>query len=150
MKILIGLFLRKNGKYQKENLLYRNFHNTVKSLDQVIDVDYYLPGCSPEPYLTMNAINKILSGDLPAKGTVLAPAKSLCDVCSRSETKPEKLAIEKIKRVLLHNPIRKNAFWLRVLSVWDLSPDLAVRKKVMDAASVLICPAGVVMDHLQV
>ena len=25
------------------------FYNTVKSLDQVVDVDYYLPGCPPEP-----------------------------------------------------------------------------------------------------
>ena len=77
------------------------FHNTVKSLDQVIDVDYYLPGCSPAPYLTMRAITKILSGDLPAKGTVLAPNKSLCDQCSRNDTKPEKLAIDKINRVSL-------------------------------------------------
>jgi len=26
-----------------------SFYNTVKSLDQVVDVDYYLPGCPPEP-----------------------------------------------------------------------------------------------------
>jgi F420-non-reducing hydrogenase small subunit len=77
------------------------FHNTVKSLDQVVDVDYYLPGCSPAPYLTMRAINKILSDDLPVKGTVLAPNKSLCDQCSRNDTKPEKLTIDKINRVSL-------------------------------------------------
>jgi len=77
------------------------FHNTVKTTDQVIDVDYYLPGCSPAPYLTMRAINTILSGDLPPKGTVLAPNKALCEVCSRNETKPEKLSIDKINRVSL-------------------------------------------------
>ncbi|HHE38255.1 MAG TPA: oxidoreductase [Candidatus Cloacimonetes bacterium] len=75
------------------------FHNTVKSLDQVIDVDYYLPGCSPAPYLTMQAIEAILSGELPEKGTVLAPEKTLCDVCDRNETKPEKMSISQIKRI---------------------------------------------------
>ncbi|MCD4818611.1 MAG: oxidoreductase [Candidatus Cloacimonetes bacterium] len=75
------------------------FHNTVKSLDQVIDVDYYIPGCSPAPYLTMKAIGAILAGELPKKGTVLAPEKSLCDVCERNETKPEKMSLTKIKRI---------------------------------------------------
>lgn len=97
-------------KVAEGELTLPEFHNTVKSLDQVIEVDYYLPGCSPEPYLTMNAITKILSGDLPAKGTVLAPAKSLCDVCSRSETKPEKLAIDEIKRVALVQPDPEKCF----------------------------------------
>ncbi|HHI87893.1 MAG TPA: oxidoreductase [Candidatus Cloacimonetes bacterium] len=75
------------------------FHNTVKTTDQVIDVDYYLPGCSPAPYLTMRAIKTILSGDLPPKGTVLAPNKALCEVCSRNDSKPEKLSIDKINRI---------------------------------------------------
>lgn len=77
------------------------FHDTVKSLDQVIDVDYYLPGCSPAPYLTMKAIETILSGELPEKGAVLAPVKALCDQCTRNETKPEKISIEKINRISL-------------------------------------------------
>jgi len=75
------------------------FHNTVKTTDQVIDVDYYLPGCSPAPYLTMRAIKTILSGDLPPKGTVLAPNKALCEVCSRNDSKPEKLSIDKLNRI---------------------------------------------------
>jgi len=86
------------------------FHNTVKSLDQVIEVDYYLPGCSPEPYLTMNAINKILSGDLPEKGTVLAPAKAMCDICSRAETKPDILSLNEIKRVATTQPDQEKCF----------------------------------------
>lgn len=64
-------------------------------------MDYYLPGCSPAPYLTMKAINTILSGELPPKGTVLAPNKALCETCSLNETKPEKLSIEKINRISL-------------------------------------------------
>ena len=69
------------------------FWDTVKCLDQVIDVDYYLPGCTVPPDLIMNAVTAILSGELPPKGSVLAPNKSLCDECDRNETKPEKIEI---------------------------------------------------------
>ncbi len=74
------------------------FYDTVKTLDQTIAVDYYLPGCPPPPDLIMNAINAILKGELPEKGAVLAPEKALCDTCPRNETKPEKLSIKEIKR----------------------------------------------------
>ncbi|MBD3348591.1 MAG: oxidoreductase [Candidatus Eisenbacteria bacterium] len=72
--------------------------DTVHALDQVIDVDYYLPGCAPPPDLIMDAVNAILAGDLPPKGTVLAPDKSLCDTCDRNDTKPDKIEIAELKR----------------------------------------------------
>lgn len=74
------------------------FYNTVKTLDQTIDVDYYLPGCAPPPDLIMNAVMAILKGELPEKGAVLAPDKSLCDTCPRNDSKPEKLMMSEIKR----------------------------------------------------
>ena len=74
------------------------FYDTVKTLDQTISVDYYLPGCPPPPDLIMNAINAILTGQLPEKGAVLAPNKAQCDTCPRSETKTEKLSMAGIKR----------------------------------------------------
>ena len=74
------------------------FYDTVKTLDQTIDVDYYLPGCPPPPDLILNAVNAILEGKLPKKGSVLAPNKALCDTCPRKDSKPEKLSIKEIKR----------------------------------------------------
>jgi len=74
------------------------FYDTVKTLDQTIPVDYYLPGCPPPPDLIMNAVNAILTGKLPEKGAVLAPDKALCDTCPRAERKPDKLSIKEIKR----------------------------------------------------
>ena len=74
------------------------FYDTVKTLDQTIPVDYYLPGCPPPPDLILNAVNAILEGKLPEKGTVLAPNKALCDSCPRKDSKPEKLSIKEIKR----------------------------------------------------
>jgi len=74
------------------------FYDTVYALDQVIDVDYYLPGCAPPRDLILSAVQAILEGKLPPKGAVLSPNKSLCDDCERNESKPEKLMITEIKR----------------------------------------------------
>ncbi|MGQ9617836.1 MAG: oxidoreductase [Candidatus Aminicenantia bacterium] len=74
------------------------FFDHVYALDQVIDVDYYLPGCSVPTKLLLDAINAILTGKLPPKGSVLAPNKTNCDTCDRNKTKPEKLKIDKFYR----------------------------------------------------
>jgi len=81
-----------------KELTLPEFYDTVKTLDQTIPVDYYLPGCPPPPDLVLNAVNAILKGELPEKGAVLAPEKALCDVCPRKESKPEKLSMKEIKR----------------------------------------------------
>jgi F420-non-reducing hydrogenase small subunit len=70
----------------------------VRSLDQVVEVDYYLPGCAPTPKLLKQAITALLSGDLPPKGSVLAPDIALCDECPRKETKPADLRFTEFKR----------------------------------------------------
>jgi F420-non-reducing hydrogenase small subunit len=74
------------------------FFNVVRSLDQVIEVEYYLPGCPPTPRLLKNAVEALLSGTLPAKGTVLAPDTALCDECPRKDTKPSNLQLKEFKR----------------------------------------------------
>lgn len=70
----------------------------VRSLDQVIDVDYYLPGCPPTPKLIMTAVLALLSGKLPPKGTVLSPDIALCEECKRKDSKPADLALTEFKR----------------------------------------------------
>lgn len=70
----------------------------VRSLDQVIDVDYYLPGCPPTPKLLKQAVLTLLSGELPPKGTVLSPDTALCDECPRKESKPDDLAFTYFNR----------------------------------------------------
>ncbi|MBZ5668468.1 MAG: oxidoreductase [Acidobacteriia bacterium] len=71
---------------------------TVCSLDQVVDVDYYLPGCPPTPKLLWDAVHVLLGGELPPKGTVLAPDRALCEECPRKDTRPEKLTLKEFKR----------------------------------------------------
>ncbi|RKX71080.1 oxidoreductase [candidate division WOR-3 bacterium] len=88
----------KTGVDQYE-LTLPEFFDTVRPLNQVIDVDYYLPGCAPPPDLIMNAVEAILKGELPPKGSVLAPDKALCDSCPRKDSKPDKIKITEIKRI---------------------------------------------------
>ncbi|MCX6828144.1 MAG: oxidoreductase [candidate division Zixibacteria bacterium] len=85
-------------KVKEGTLTLPSLWKTVKTLDQVVDVDYYLPGCPPPVDLINKALGAILEGKLPAKGTVLAPDKALCQDCPRKESKPEKLAIKEFKR----------------------------------------------------
>ena len=93
-----GIVPQQKTNIPEGELTLPEFYDTVKTLDQTIDVDYYLPGCAPPPDLIMNAVTAILEGKLPEKGAVLAPEKSLCDTCPRGEKKPEKLSIKEIKR----------------------------------------------------
>ena len=72
------------------------FYDTVKTLDQVVDVDYYIPGCPPPTKLISQAIDAIVENKLPPKGSVLAPLKSVCDECPRERSEKK---IKEIKRV---------------------------------------------------
>jgi len=76
-----------------------DLYNTVKTVNQVIDVDYYLPGCPPPANLILKAVTGLVEGRLPAKGSTLAPERALCDVCARNRTKPDRLTITEIKRI---------------------------------------------------
>ena len=84
-----------NGK----ELTLPEFYDQVYALNQIIDVDYYLPGCPPPPYLIMNAISAVIDDKLPPKGSTLAPHRALCDTCKRNKTKPDRLAIQDIRRI---------------------------------------------------
>ncbi len=94
-----GVYPQTRVKVEEGELKLPEFYDQVYALNQIIDVDYYLPGCPPTPQLLLNAVQAVLKGELPPKGTVLAPDKALCEECDRNETKPEKLLIKDVKRV---------------------------------------------------
>jgi F420-non-reducing hydrogenase small subunit len=64
------------------------FYNDVKTLDQTVDVDYYLPGCPPQTERLVEVFMAIVTGaELPPKGSVVgAGEKTLCDECKRKKT----------------------------------------------------------------
>mgnify|MGYP005831325775 CR=1 FL=1 len=72
------------------------FYDTVQTLDQIVEVDYYVPGCPPAVERTLFAVDAIAKEKLPPKGSVLAPLKSVCDDCPR---KKENKKITKIYRI---------------------------------------------------
>ena len=74
------------------------FYDQVFALDQVVDVDCYLPGCPPMPDTIQEALTAVLTGTLPEKGAVLSPNISLCDGCARRKTKKPHTKITKIVR----------------------------------------------------
>lgn len=63
--------------------------NTVRSLPQVVDVDYLIPGCPPQSDQIQAVIGTVIDilknkGELPPKGTVLGVTdKTCCDECER-------------------------------------------------------------------
>ena len=62
---------------------------TLKTLDQVVDVDYYMPGCPPESHqiaAVIDLVVQVLQGkaELPPKGAVIGAGNStVCDECER-------------------------------------------------------------------
>ncbi len=77
---------------------------TLKTLDQVVDVDYYMPGCPPESHqiaAVIDLVIQVLQGkaELPPKGSVIGAGKStVCDECQRSRNVK---TITSFKRIMM-------------------------------------------------
>ncbi len=63
---------------------------TLRPLDQVVNVDYYMPGCPPESHqigAVVDLVVKVLKGEaqLPPKGATIGAGNStVCDECPRA------------------------------------------------------------------
>jgi F420-non-reducing hydrogenase small subunit len=80
-----GIFPQTHSTMPEGTIEIPEMWDTVKSLDQVVDVDYYIPGCPPQPNQIWAVIELILSGKpLPPAGAVLgAGDKTCCEECPR-------------------------------------------------------------------
>jgi F420-non-reducing hydrogenase small subunit len=94
-----GVYPQTMSQVDGKDLTLPEFFDHVYTLDQIIPVDYYLPGCPPPADLVSTSINAVLTGDLPPRGSVMAPRKALCDTCPRNKTKPQRIEIREIKRI---------------------------------------------------
>ncbi len=69
------------------------FYRRVYRLDQVTDVDYYIPGCPPQPDQVKASLLAVVKGELPPRGSFVGCFDhALCEDCPR--TRNEK----KVKR----------------------------------------------------
>ena len=73
------------------------FYESVQTLDQVVDVDYFIPGCPPEAHRIWDVIELIVSGGpLPPPGSVIgAGDQTICEECLR--TREEKRITEFVR-----------------------------------------------------
>jgi F420-non-reducing hydrogenase small subunit len=75
----------------------------LKSLDQVIPVDYFMPGCPPEPHqigAVIDLVIQVLNGkaELPPKGaTIGAGTSTVCDECDRSRNEKKIKGFQRIQ-----------------------------------------------------
>lgn len=66
------------------------FYPVLRTLDQVVDVDYYMPGCPPESHqiaAVIDLVIQVLQGkaELPPKGATIGAGNStVCDECKRT------------------------------------------------------------------
>ncbi len=84
------------------------FYPVLKTLDQVVPVDYYMPGCPPESHqiaAVVDLVIKVLHGEasLPAPGaTIGAGGSTVCDDCPRARNVK---TITKFRRIQDLDPI---------------------------------------------
>jgi len=86
-----GIRPRTRTEMPEGTLTLPAFHDTVRSLDQVVDTDYYVPGCPPPVDLIGQVVTAVLSRSLPAVGSTLAPDKTVCDECPRERDETKKV-----------------------------------------------------------
>jgi F420-non-reducing hydrogenase small subunit len=89
-------------------------HPVLKTLDQVVPVDYYMPGCPPESEQIGAVIDRVIAvlqgkAGLPARGaTIGAGASTLCDECPRKRD------------------VKKIAKFVRVQELKTIDPELCL------------------------
>jgi len=82
----------------------------LRPLDQVVDVDYYMPGCPPESQQIASVIDLVINvikgkADLPPKGAVIGVGNStVCDECPRARNIKTIKAFKRIQDIAPVDP----------------------------------------------
>lgn len=83
------------------------FFHTLRPLDQVVDVDYYMPGCPPESHqiaAVIDLVIQVINGqaELPPKGAVIgAGISTVCDDCPRTRNEKHITSFTRIQSTVI-------------------------------------------------
>jgi F420-non-reducing hydrogenase small subunit len=81
-----GVLPLESARADGHDLDLPRLYNAVKTLEQVVDVDYTIPGCPPASLQIYSALGLIADDMLPKKGSVIgAGDRALCDECPRKK-----------------------------------------------------------------
>jgi F420-non-reducing hydrogenase small subunit len=86
------------------------FEPMLRTLDQVVDVDYTIPGCPPESEQIWAALQAVVAalkgtGPLPPKGSILGAGEStVCDECARKRDVKKIDRFVRIQQVAAFDP----------------------------------------------
>lgn len=86
------------------------FYTRLKTLDQVVDVDYYMPGCPPESHQIAAVVDLVIQAlhgeaELPPKGSVIgAGLSTVCDECDRKRNVKKITAFRRVQEVETIDP----------------------------------------------
>ncbi len=94
--------LEKSRDQAGHELTLPEFYEEVLALDDVVDVDYYVPACPPPPAINLQILKMVVdfaekNAPLPKKGSVIASQRTLCEECLRK--KSPKLKMGKFARL---------------------------------------------------
>ena len=90
----------------KYDLTLPEFLDKVRCVSDIVDVDYFVGGCPPHHDFVAGAVEAIVSGNLPPKGSWLTNGKSVCDVCKRNPARKgeARALITEVKRTVDGRP----------------------------------------------
>ncbi len=109
-----GIYPQPSYEMPEGTITIPAFEPVLRTLDQVVDVDYYMPGCPPESHqigAVIDLVIQVLQGkaELPPKGATIGVGTSTCcDECERTRN------VKKIKE------------FRRIQLVDDIDPDLCL------------------------
>jgi len=115
------------------------FHDKVQTLAQIVDVDFFFPGCPPESAQLAKVVDLLVAGGpLPPKGSFLGSGrKSVCEECRKKKvTKRSQSSAGTGNQSRTPKPVS----WSRVSSAWAPPPAMAAEGFVPRPS----CPASYV------
>ena len=112
------------------------FYDTVRTLAQVVPVEYFVPGCPPVKEQTEAVLQAVMEGRLPAPGSVVgASDKTVCDDCTRIKEEKRVRSFHRPYEIIPDPPA---ACWNRASSVPVRPRGAAVAHPVSPST----CPVG--------